>query len=448
MLPSNAFRDANGNWWLRSPGYNSTSNILAAFVDPNGSVNNGGLTVAALISVRFAFNLDLNSVLFTSAPSASDGGKVSGDVGANALTTVSAYSGNEWKMTIKDGDHADFAVSKVRPGENSVTVEYKKAKTGQDEYISAIITDKPVKEEGAAIKYYGRIAQAAAANSSVTINTAGKLGENDHLYIFNEQYNGDKKTDYASKLTEVAPVSINGAKVALSKTSFTYNGKVQKPTIRTIKGLTLKEGTDYTAEWSNASSTNTGTYTVTITGKDFYTGTTSASYKIDPKTVTPTVKVSNKVYTGKKLKPAVTVRAGTVTLKNGTDYTVKYSNNKKVGKASAKVTLKGNYKGSKAATFKILPKKAGISKAVPGKKLVKVTMSTKVSATGGTVYQIKYRIKGTSKWKTTTTKAKTKTIKKLKKGKQYQIKVRAYKSVSGTKYYGAWSKVKTTKKVK
>jgi large subunit ribosomal protein L4 len=43
---------------------------------------------------------------------------------------------------------------------------------------------------------------------------------------------------------------------------------------------------------------------------------------------------------------------------------------------------------------------------------------------------------------------KTKTIKKLKKGKQYQIRVRAYKSVSGSKYYGAWSKVKTTKKVK
>ena len=50
--------------------------------------------------------------------------------------------------------------------------------------------------------------------------------------------------------------------------------------------------------------------------------------------------------------------------------------------------------------------------------------------------------------KTTTTKNKTKTIKKLKKGKQYQIRVRAYKSVSGSKYYGAWSKVKTTKKVK
>ena len=116
-LPSNAFRDANGNWWLRSPGYNSTSNILAAFVDPNGSVNNGGLAVAALISVRFAFNLDLNSVLFTSAPSASDGGKVSGDVGANALTTVSSYSGSEWKVTVKDGDHADRRRERLWPSE-------------------------------------------------------------------------------------------------------------------------------------------------------------------------------------------------------------------------------------------------------------------------------------------------------------------------------------------
>ena len=75
-------------------------------------------------------------------------------------------------------------------------------------------------------------------------------------------------------------------------------------------------------------------------------------------------------------------------------------------------------------------------------------MSTKVSATGGTVYQIQYRVKGSSKWKTTTAKTKTKTIKKLKKGKQYQFKVRAYKSVSGTKYYGAWSGVSTTGKVK
>lgn len=244
------------------------------------------------------------------------------------------------------------------------------------------------------------------------------------------------------------PISIEGAEVILSADTFTYNSTVQKPTIGTIGGMDLTEGTDYTAEWSNASSTNAGTYSVTITGAGDYTGTASASYTINAKAVTPTVKISNKVYTGKALKPAVTVKAGTKTLKSATDYTVSYKNNTKVGKASAKVTLKGNYKGSKTATFKILPRKAGISKAAPGKKQVIVTMSTKVSATGGTVYQIQYRVKGAAKWKTTTTKSKTKTIKKLKKGKRYQIKVRAYKSVGGTKYYGAWSKVKTTKKIK
>lgn len=245
-----------------------------------------------------------------------------------------------------------------------------------------------------------------------------------------------------------APISIEDAEVILSADTFTYDGSVKKPAIKTIGGMQLTEGTDYTAEWSAPSSANAGIYTVTITGTGDYTGTASAKYKINAKAVTPTVKVGNKTYTGKALKPAVTVKAGTVALKSGTDYTVGYSNNTKAGKASAKVTLKGNYKGSKTATFKILPKKAGISKAVPGNKLVEVTMSTKVSATGGTVYQIQYRVKGSSKWKTTTAKTKTKTIKKLKKGKQYQFKVRAYKSVSGTKYYGAWSKVKTTKRIK
>ena len=363
----------------------------------------------------------------------------------------------------------------------------------------------------------------AGDNYTVTIrNSAGTQvtdPKDQGIYKVNVTMQGDKyEGTKVLAYTIGDPNSIQDANVVLSAETFTYNGTVQKPTIVTIGGMDLTEGADYTAEWSNASSTNAGTYTVTITGNEFYPGTTTASYTIDPKTVTvkannasrtygkndpaeytatvsgllgtdtvtykvarekgnnagtyaiiptgetaqgnyavsykngtftinpktvtPTVKTSNKVYTGKALKPAVTVRDGTVTLKSGTDYTVGYSNNKKAGKASARVTLKGNYKGSRTATFKILPKKAGISRAVPGKKLVKLTMSAKVAATGGTVYQIQYRIK------TTTTRDKTRTIKKLKTGKQYQFKVRAYKSVSGTKYYGAWSGVTTTGKVK
>ena len=87
--------------------------------------------------------------------------------------------------------------------------------------------------------------------------------------------------DVVISMEAIPAVSIKDAKVVISKTAFTYNSTVQKPTIKTIKGLTLKEGTDYTAKWSNASSTNAGTYTVTITGKGDYAGTTKATYKIN-----------------------------------------------------------------------------------------------------------------------------------------------------------------------
>ena len=131
------------------------------------------------------------------------------------------------------------------------------------------------------------------------------------------------------------------------------------------------------------------------------------------------------------------------------NYDVSYAKGcKTVGTYKVTVKMKGNYSGTASKSFTIKPKKAVISSAAPGKKQVKVTMSTKVSATGGSTYQIKYRVKGTSSWKTVTTTSKTKTIKSLKTGKKYQIKVRAYKKVNGTTYYGAWSKVATTKKVK
>ena len=157
---------------------------------------------------------------------------------------------------------------------------------------------------------------------------------------------------------------------------------------------------------------------------------------------------SSYVYSGSAKKPKVTVTDAAGKTIPETNYDLQYTNNKKVGKASVKVTLKGNYSGMKTLDYKILPKKAVISKTTPGSRQIKVTMKTKVTATGGTVYQIKYRVKGTSKWKTVTTKSQTRTIRNLKKGKVYQVKVRAYKSVNGTKYYGKWSKVTTTKKVK
>ena len=58
------------------------------------------------------------------------------------------------------------------------------------------------------------------------------------------------------------------------------------------------------------------------------------------------------------------------------------------------------------------------------------------------------RKKGTKKWKKVKTKRAKRTIKKLKRKKRYQIQARAYKVVNKKTYYGAWSKVKTSKKIK
>ncbi len=68
-------------------------------------------------------------------------------------------------------------------------------------------------------------------------------------------------------------------------------------------------------------------------------------------------------YTGKAVKPKVTVKNGKTTLKNGTHYTVKYSSNKKIGTGKVTVTgiEKNGYKNSKTFTFKIVPKKPKVT---------------------------------------------------------------------------------------
>ncbi|MBQ3281150.1 MAG: hypothetical protein IJH41_01965 [Eubacterium sp.] len=121
------------------------------------------------------------------------------------------------------------------------------------------------------------------------------------------------------------------------------------------------------------------------------------------------------------------------------------------GIGTAELTIEGRgtgYTGSISKTFTIVPKKAEISKITVGKKKMTVKAKTKAAKTGGSEYQVRYRVKGLAKWKTVKTKKQTVTIKMLKKGKKYQVQMRALGTVGGKTYYGAWSKVKTTKKIK
>ena len=258
-----------------------------------------------------------------------------------------------------------------------------------------------------------------------------------------------KKVLETAEIPALAKTSISKASVTLSTSTYAYDGKAKTPSVNVkVNGKTLKKDTDYTVSYSN--NTKVGTAKVTITGKGNYTGSVSKTYSIKNNFKKATVLgISTKAFTGKNITHSITVKYNGKTLKNGTDYTVSYSNNKNIGTATVKITGKGSYTGTITKTFKINPAKQEIQKLTAKSKAFFVDWEQKGSATG---YEIQYATnsKFTSAKKVTITnnKTDTKTISKLSGKKKYYVRVRSYTTVKGTKYYGAWSASKsvTTKK--
>ena len=181
------------HWWLRSPCKLSSS---AAVVHGNGEVLDDGMYhTSDEFGVRPAFNLNLNAVLFTSAAvdRKPDGG----------LAPISEYTGNEWKLTLLDNSR-NFAVTEKTVSGDTITFSYSNAQTGTNEYISVVIKDN------GEITHYGRILHldgttgGASGTASLTLPAGITLDNDTKLYVFNEQYNGDKKTDYASDFKDIA----------------------------------------------------------------------------------------------------------------------------------------------------------------------------------------------------------------------------------------------------
>ncbi|MFQ8638112.1 MAG: InlB B-repeat-containing protein [Acutalibacteraceae bacterium] len=206
-------------WWLRGPGYYES---YAAHVTNFGYVNVYGHNIDnRFCAVRPVFNLDLSSVLFTSA---AVGGK-QGD----GLEAIGDYSGNEWKLTLLDTTRK-FSVKETtaieKPGE-TITLNYSGATTGANEYISAIIADN------SGTQYYGRIMQPSSADGQISIKIPSNLADGTYtLNVFNEQYNGGeqdntKLTDYASAFEVVAltidntPPTISGSAIRDSEAAAT-----------------------------------------------------------------------------------------------------------------------------------------------------------------------------------------------------------------------------------
>ena len=268
---------------------------------------------------------------------------------------------------------------------------------------------------------------------------------------FKNNYSGSKALSF-----KINAVSSAKCSVKLGATSYTYDGKVKTPTV-TVKnaaGKVLKKNTDYTVTYATGRK-NVGTYKVTVKFKGNYTGTKTLSFKIKPIDVSKckiSLSKTSYTYNGKAQKPSVTVKNASGTKLTTSSYTVTYAKGlKNVGIYKVTIKMKGNYTGTKTASFVINPPKTSLTSVVAGSKrfTAKWTKKSKQVVTG---YQIQYATSSSFKRAKTVNVTSYKTVSKLVKslkGKtRYYVRVRTYKTVDKTKYYSSWSTYKkvTTKK--
>ena len=223
----------------------------------------------------------------------------------------------------------------------------------------------------------------------------------------------------------------------------------------------VKEGTTQISVIT-ADGSKTAICSVTVSGQAQTEPGTQTGGIIDPatgKTAAATfsgmeieLDYTSTAYNGSDKEPGVAIQdAYGNDLTEDVDYTLDYYNNLTVGKATVIVSGKGKYAGVIAGVkFTIKPKTVTVKsvKKASSRKLNVVWASHKTQTTG---FQVRYATtkkfkSGTYKTVTLTSKSATsKALTKLKAGKTYYVKVRAYKTVDGKKIYSSWSKVKSAK---
>lgn len=145
---------------------------------------------------------------------------------------------------------------------------------------------------------------------------------------------------------------------------------------------------------------------------------------------------------------------GKITYKTGNKKVATVNSKGKVtvkgtGKATITVTAKATSTYSKSVkkiTVYGVPKKPEMKKLTAGKKKFTVQWKKDKKADG---YQVQYstdkKFKKNVKSVNVSKKSTKATVKKLKKGKTYRVRVRSYKKINGKKYYSGWGKVKSVK---
>lgn len=264
-------------------------------------------------------------------------------------------------------------------------------------------------------------------------------------------FRGSVETDFEIRIKEN---DISRAEVVFPQKFYYYEGKPirPKPTVN-LNGKKLVEGRDYRIEYMANGGIGLGC--VWLTGIGGYYGQNFTYFqimkkeepKIEQKPVEKKYKISfvsqpsNSVYTGKAITRSVRVKSGARVLKINRDFRIIYTSNKNCGRARMEVLGKGIYTGKTVRYFMIIPKKASITKIRSGKRKIKVYL--KKSPGKATGYQVCWSAnKKFSRTRKQYARKTTCLLKGLKSRRYYYIKVRAYKTVQGKKYFGAYSKTK------
>lgn len=223
------------------------------------------------------------------------------------------------------------------------------------------------------------------------------------------------------------------------KKKYAYEGKAIKGN-ETVKdgNEVLDSGKDYKASYQN--NKNLGKATITIKGIGNYKGTKKVSYTIVKRSVRSATCHYKKTrsYTGRWVKPNVTLKVGKVKLKKNRDYTLVYRNNLQIGKASVVIRGMGNFTGKKTITFKIVPQTPKIQKLKKNKKSFVITYSS-----GKMVHGYRMEVSTASSF------AAKKTQKYILNGNRfeafglkkgtYYIRVKAYYSKKGKRYESGYT---------
>ncbi len=284
--------------------------------------------------------------------------------------------------------------------------------------------EKTIKlREGVLFGYKNSTAEEYAKNAGLKFYPLDK-GSTEHYYT-------------SSEVTKQPTCKADGEKISKCPCGYTKVEKIAKTNGHTYKMYTTA-----------ATTKKNGATTVKCSGCGVIKSQTAIKKIASVKLSKTTLK-----YNGKAQKPTVTVKNSNGTkLKEGRDYTVKYSKGcKYVGQYTVTITFKGNYAGTKTLTFKIVPKGTSISKLTAGKKQFTAKWSAQTAQTTG--YELQYSTKSSMSGAKTVTVKKNKTtsakVKKLKGKKKYYARVRTYKLVKingkNVKLYSSWSKVKSVK---